>query len=78
MISMDHKMQNDMRLNRPDSFKHLEQSANMSDSLIAEMVLEKSLRNFRIEQIKKEIDISLAERNKAKFLRLVKELQSLT
>ncbi|MFC0271745.1 IDEAL domain-containing protein [Metabacillus herbersteinensis] len=44
------------------------------NSLYAKMVLDKALRDFRIEQILKEIDKSLQYRNKEKFLRLTEEL----
>ncbi|MGM0879064.1 MAG: IDEAL domain-containing protein [Bacillota bacterium] len=51
---------------------------NVMDSEFAEMVLNKALRNFRKEQIRKEIDQSLQDRNKEKFLRLTEELKNIS
>jgi uncharacterized protein YpiB (UPF0302 family) len=48
------------------------------DSLFAEMVLEKALINFRKEQIQKEIDQSLQDKNKDEFLRLTEELKNIS
>ncbi|MDQ0218182.1 IDEAL domain-containing protein [Peribacillus cavernae] len=48
------------------------------DSLFAEMVLDKAIREFRIEQIHKEIDQSLQNRNKDEFLQLTEELKQLS
>ncbi|MGM0875336.1 MAG: IDEAL domain-containing protein [Bacillota bacterium] len=45
------------------------------NSLFAEMVLDKALRDFRIDQILKEIDQTLQYRNKEEFLRLTEELK---
>lgn len=45
------------------------------NSLYAKMVLDKALRDFRIEQILSEIDHSLKFRNKEEFLRLTEELK---
>ena len=45
------------------------------DSQVAELVLEKALRDFQKEQILKEIDLSLRDRNKEDFLRLTEELK---
>lgn len=75
---MEHKLPNSMKQNYPKTPRHLEKKKNATDALIAEMLLEKSLRTFRKEQIMKEIDISLAERNKTDFLRLVKELEEIS
>ncbi|MGJ7921112.1 IDEAL domain-containing protein [Neobacillus sp. LXY-4] len=75
---MDHKMQNFMRQNQQRAPRQFERKVNPTDALIAEMFLEKSLIDFKIAKIKKEIDVSLAERNKEEFHRLVKELESLT
>lgn len=75
---MDHKMRKFKKhyyLNTPN---HVENETMILDSLSAEMVLEKSLRDFRKEQIKKEIDLSLLQRNKEEFLRLMKELESIS
>jgi uncharacterized protein YpiB (UPF0302 family) len=51
---------------------------NLTDSEFAEMVLNKALRNFRKEQIRKEIDQSLQDRNKGEFLRLTEELKNIS
>jgi uncharacterized protein YpiB (UPF0302 family) len=45
------------------------------DSQMAEMVLDKALRDFQKEQILKEIDLSLRDRNEKDFLRLTEKLQ---
>ncbi|WP_342044573.1 IDEAL domain-containing protein [Bacillus sp. OTU530] len=45
------------------------------DSLLAELLLEQAIRNFRKEQIHKEIDQSLRNRDKAAFMRLTEELK---
>jgi uncharacterized protein YpiB (UPF0302 family) len=50
---------------------------NAMDSEFAERVLNKALRDFRKEQILKEIDQSLQKRNKEEFLRLTEELKSI-
>ncbi|MGR3763085.1 IDEAL domain-containing protein [Rossellomorea sp. NS-SX7] len=47
------------------------------DSLIAEMILDKALLTFRIEQIEQKIDQSLRDGNKEEFLRLTQELKNL-
>ncbi len=44
------------------------------DSQYAKMVLDKALRDFRIEQLHKEIDQSLQNRDKEAFHRLTEEL----
>ncbi|SIR87844.1 IDEAL domain-containing protein [Peribacillus simplex] len=51
---------------------------NVMDSEFAEMVLNKALRNFRKEQIRKEIDQSLQDKNKEEFLRLTEELKNIS
>ncbi|MDQ0862170.1 IDEAL domain-containing protein [Bacillus sp. V2I10] len=51
---------------------------NVTDSEFAEMVLNKALRNFRKEQIRKEIDQSLQDRNKEEFLRLTEKLKNIS
>ncbi|MFC3882425.1 IDEAL domain-containing protein [Bacillus songklensis] len=51
---------------------------NVMDSEFAEMVLNKALRDFRKEQIRKEIDQSLQDRNKERFLRLTEELKNIS
>ncbi|MFB9757042.1 IDEAL domain-containing protein [Ectobacillus funiculus] len=45
------------------------------DSLLAELLLEQAIRNFRKEQIHKEIDQSLRNRDKEAFMRLTEELK---
>ncbi|MCM2534588.1 IDEAL domain-containing protein [Neobacillus pocheonensis] len=51
---------------------------NVLDSLFAEMVLDKALRDFRKEKIQKKIDLSLRDKNKAEFLRLTEELKKVS
>ncbi|MGM0877995.1 MAG: IDEAL domain-containing protein [Bacillota bacterium] len=51
---------------------------NVMDSEFAETLLNKALRNLRKEQIRKEIDQSLQDRNKEKFLRLTEELKNIS
>lgn len=51
---------------------------NMMDRLFAEMVLDKALRDFRKQQIQKEIDESLEAGNKEAFLRLAEELKKIS
>ncbi|MFP3887713.1 IDEAL domain-containing protein [Priestia filamentosa] len=51
---------------------------NVTDSLIAEMVLDQALNAFREQQIQKEIDQSLENQNKEEFLRLTEELKNLS
>ncbi|MGM0878618.1 MAG: IDEAL domain-containing protein [Bacillota bacterium] len=48
---------------------------NTLNSLYAEMVLDKALRDFRIDQTLMEIDRSLQYKNKEEFLRLTEELK---
>ncbi|MGM0877553.1 MAG: IDEAL domain-containing protein [Bacillota bacterium] len=54
-----------------------QQEINTLNSLFAEMVLDEAHRDFRIDQILKEIDRTLQYRNKEEFLRLTEELNSL-
>lgn len=56
----------------------LETEVNVEDSEFAEMVLNKALLDFRKEQLRKEIDRSLEERNKEEFLRLTEELKKIS
>jgi uncharacterized protein YpiB (UPF0302 family) len=49
-----------------------------TDSKIAEMVLNNALLDFRRAQIREEIDRSLLERNKEKFLKLTEELKKIS
>ncbi|MGG2065663.1 IDEAL domain-containing protein [Bacillus sp. S14(2024)] len=63
--------------------KHLlntpaQSEVNVMDSLFAEMVLDKAIHDFRKEQIQKEIERSLQNRNKEEFLRLTEELKSIS
>ncbi|MGM0889160.1 MAG: IDEAL domain-containing protein [Bacillota bacterium] len=51
---------------------------NVTDFEFAEMVLNEALRNFRKEQIRKEIDQSLQDQNKEEFLRLTEELKNIS
>jgi uncharacterized protein YpiB (UPF0302 family) len=51
---------------------------NIMDSLFAEMVLDKALRDFRKEKIQMKIDLSLRDKNKAEFLRLTEELKKIS
>ncbi|MBT2758177.1 IDEAL domain-containing protein [Mesobacillus foraminis] len=48
------------------------------DSLLAEMVLEKALLNFRKEKIHQKIDQALKDNNKQEFLLLTEELKSIS
>lgn len=75
---MDPKMQKFMKNYYSQTPEQQGNELNVSEALIAEMVLEKSLHDFRKEQIKKAIDLSLEQRNKAEFLRLVKELEKIS
>ncbi|MFC7392761.1 IDEAL domain-containing protein [Scopulibacillus cellulosilyticus] len=50
---------------------------NATDSELAEMLLNKALRDFQKEQILKRIDQSLQDRNKDEFLRLTEELKNI-
>ncbi|WP_248278450.1 IDEAL domain-containing protein [Bacillus sp. DNRA2] len=75
---MDHKMPNFMKQNHHNAPKRLAGEISASDSLIAEMLLEKSLIDFRIQQLKKEIDYSLVQGNKEEFLKLTDELKRIS
>lgn len=46
-------------------------------SIYAKMALDKAIRDFRTEQLFKEIDCALEDRNKEKFLQLTGELKSI-
>jgi uncharacterized protein YpiB (UPF0302 family) len=52
-----------------------QQEINILNSLYAELMLDKALRDFRFGKIQKEIDRSLQYRNKEEFLRLTAELK---
>ncbi|MEH7177420.1 IDEAL domain-containing protein [Neobacillus vireti] len=49
-----------------------------NDSALAEMFLNHALIEFRREVLRKEIDISLQERNKQAFLQLTEELKKIS
>jgi uncharacterized protein YpiB (UPF0302 family) len=55
-----------------------QQSDENQDSLIAEMVLNNALLDFRREKIRQEIDMTLLEGNKEKFLQLTEELKKIS
>ena len=55
-----------------------ETEVNVVDSEMAEMVLNKVLNDFLKEQLLKEIDRSLENRNKEEFLRLTEELKNIS
>ncbi|MBM7702079.1 IDEAL domain-containing protein [Metabacillus iocasae] len=47
------------------------------DALLAEMFLDKVLRDVHEEKLRSQIDLSLQERDKEKFLRLTQELRTI-
>ncbi|MFP7295874.1 IDEAL domain-containing protein [Neobacillus niacini] len=49
-----------------------------NDSAIAEMFLNHALNEFRRDVLRKEIDLSLQERNKEAFLKLSEELKKIS
>jgi uncharacterized protein YpiB (UPF0302 family) len=55
-----------------------QQTDENNDSVIAEMFLNHALIEFRREVLRKEIDISLQERNKEAFLQLSEELKKIS
>ncbi len=55
-----------------------ETEVNVMDSEFAEMFLDAVLLNFRKEQIRKEINRSLDERNKEEFMRLTDKLKNIS
>lgn len=55
-----------------------ETEVNVVYSEFADMVLNKALLDFRKEQLRKEIDRSLENRNKDEFLRLTEELKKIS
>jgi uncharacterized protein YpiB (UPF0302 family) len=60
------------------NLKNLPQPSDENmDSLLAEMVLDNALLDFRKDKIRREIDRSLQERNKEVFLRLTEELKNI-
>ncbi|WP_196305231.1 IDEAL domain-containing protein [Metabacillus sediminilitoris] len=48
------------------------------NAFYAELLLDKVLRDFRIKQMKLEIDRSLQDRNKEEFFRLTEELKRIS
>ncbi|WP_078411684.1 IDEAL domain-containing protein [Priestia abyssalis] len=55
-----------------------QQELSAMDSLIAEMVLDKAILDFRKKQIQKEIDQSLQDGNKEAFLELSGKLKNIS
>jgi uncharacterized protein YpiB (UPF0302 family) len=55
-----------------------QQTDENNDSVIAEMFLNHALIEFRREVLRKEIDLSLKERNKEDFLKLSEELKKIS
>ncbi|MDQ1004035.1 IDEAL domain-containing protein [Neobacillus niacini] len=55
-----------------------QQTDENNDSVIAEMFLNHALIEFRREVLRKEIDLSLQERNKETFLKLSEELKKIS
>ncbi|MDM5328198.1 IDEAL domain-containing protein [Neobacillus sp. CF12] len=55
-----------------------QQTDENNDSVIAEMFLNHALIEFRREVLRKEIDLSLQERNKEAFLQLSEELKKIS
>ena len=67
LISMEKRL-----LNSP------QQTDENNDSAIAEMFLNHAMIEFRREVLRKEIDLSLQERNKEAFLKLSEELKKIS
>jgi uncharacterized protein YpiB (UPF0302 family) len=55
-----------------------QQTDENNDSVIAEMFLNHALIEFRRVVLRKEIDLSLQERNKEAFLKLSEELKKIS
>lgn len=55
----------------------VETEVNMTDAKLAEMFLDAALLNFRKEQIRKEINRALDERNEEEFIRLTEKLKNI-
>ncbi|MCM3690134.1 IDEAL domain-containing protein [Neobacillus niacini] len=55
-----------------------QQTDENNDSAIAEMFLNHALIEFRRDVLRKEIDLSLQERNKEAFLKLSEELKKIS
>lgn len=49
----------------------------LEPEVIAEMVLDKAIRDFRKKKIEQAIDHSLKNRNKEEFIRLTEELKNI-
>ncbi|MDQ0243332.1 uncharacterized protein YpiB (UPF0302 family) [Bacillus fengqiuensis] len=56
----------------------VQSEVNVMDALFAEIVLDKSLYDFRKQQIQQKIDHSLQNRHKDEFLRLTEELKNIS
>ncbi|KKI93273.1 hypothetical protein WQ54_05430 [Bacillus sp. SA1-12] len=54
-----------------------QQAQEALQSLHAELILEKAIRDFQMKRIQKEIDKSLQNRNKEEFLKLTKKMKKL-
>lgn len=54
-----------------------ETEVNETDAKLAEMFLDAAILNFRKEQIRKEINRALDERNEEKFMRLTEKLKNI-
>jgi uncharacterized protein YpiB (UPF0302 family) len=74
---MDHKMQKHKKY-YASKHEQIQKEISITDSLLAEIVLDQSIRKFRKAQVEKEIDQALADRNELEFFRLVEELKSLS
>lgn len=55
----------------------VETEVNETDAKLAEMFLDAALLNFRKEQIRKEINQALDERNEEEFMRLTEKLKNI-
>lgn len=55
----------------------VETEVNETDAKLAEMFLDAALLNFRKEQIRKEINRALDERNEEEFMRLTEKLKNI-
>ncbi|MEH7113881.1 IDEAL domain-containing protein [Neobacillus niacini] len=55
-----------------------QQTDENNDSVLAEMFLNHAMIEFRREVLRKEIDLSLQERNKEAFLQLSEELKKIS
>ncbi len=53
-------------------------ASNATDTQVVEMLLEKSLSDFRKKAILELIDLSLRDKNKHEFIRLTEELKSIS